>query len=169
MALALIKLPSTVCAVTDYNAFQGGSYDALSLSVAGAFGLRWSNDTYAVLPANYTDTPPEGQVQQPFDADTLSLWTISDGVASGPRKWTAPASPDVPDTITNAQCRQQLVAMGLFSQVDAAIQAIGGNTLIKWEYANIIERSDTVIAAIASQYGKSSADIDSFFIAAQTY
>ena len=88
-----------------------------------------------------------------------------DGVAQITRTWQTVA-PYVPQTITNAQARQWLNNKGLLTSVSAALTAAGGNELIKWEYANIIERGDPLVASLAAQLNQTPAEIDQLFIEA---
>ena len=72
----------------------------------------------------------------------------------------------VPTYITNAQARLWLKSKGLFDAVNAAVQSSADPALTKWEYANIFYRADPLIEAIGSALGKTSADMDQFFVEA---
>jgi hypothetical protein len=72
----------------------------------------------------------------------------------------------VPASVTNAQLRRALRAQGLLDQVDAAIQQIGGDALIQWQYGNPFMRFDPLVVQIGAALGKSETDIDNLFKAA---
>jgi hypothetical protein len=121
-------------------------------------GVITTDGVYSILPVQYDAQPANSQ-------EIGRSYSVTDGIVQVARTWEAvPVS--VPPQITNAQTRQWLVAAGLFDAVNAAIQAMGGATLIKWEYANIILRSDPLIAQLGAQLGKTSADMNQMFIEA---
>ena len=115
---------------------------------------------YSILPIQWDAEP--GNATEIFQN---RVYSISGGVVHVTRQWQQ--NPQiVPPTITNAQARQWLANAGILDQVSAAITALGGNSLIKWEYANIIERNDPLVMQLAAQLGKTSADMDALFIEA---
>lgn len=134
------------------------SHNGKTIFIGAQIGAS-SADGYSILPATYTDTPP-----QATSYSTGNSYTISNGTVQVTRTWVTPAQP-VPATITNAQARQWLAGAGLLDQVSAALTTLGGNNLIKWEYANTIARNDPLVARLAAQLGKTSADMDAMFIA----
>jgi len=114
----------------------GGSIDAPS----GQY-LAASHD-------QYTYPTPEGWCY--FDNDTLANLYFG----------------GVPASVTNAQLRRALLAQNLLDQVDAAIQQIGGDALIQWEYGNPFMRFDPLVVQMGGALGKTEADIDALFKAA---
>lgn len=82
------------------------------------------------------------------------------------------ASPPVPEQVTNAQFREALIDVGIMpDQVDAVIEQIQ-DPLVKakaksrWNYANHIERSNPLIAALAPAFGMTDGQVDNLFRAA---
>jgi len=72
----------------------------------------------------------------------------------------------VPTSVTSAQAKIQLRRAGLRDQVDAAIQAAGGEVLDWFTDARVWERSNPNVAAIGAGLKLGDADIDGLFIAA---
>ena len=68
--------------------------------------------------------------------------------------------------VTPRQARLALNAAGLLDQVNTALNAAGGASLITWEYASQIQRTDPLIASIGTALGLTQAQIDALFIAA---
>ena len=135
---------------------NGGTVDGAAVGYSNENG-------YSILPVTFVDSgPPQASA---YEDTSARAYAITGGAVQVTRTWVTPAAP-VPDTITNAQARQWLNNNGLVSAVQAAIEAVGGNTLIKWEYANIIERSDPLVANLATQLGQTSEQTDQFFIVA---
>jgi hypothetical protein len=73
---------------------------------------------------------------------------------------------DVPASVSNAQLRRALNAQNLLGQVDAAVQQIGGDALIQWEYASSFLRFHPLVIQIGCAMNKTEADIDNLFKAA---
>lgn len=81
----------------------------------------------------------------------------------------APA-PSVPQSITMRQARLALLAAGLLSQIEAAIDDMvepdRSAARIEWEYAQEMRRDHALIANLAIVMGLSGQQIDDLFIAA---
>lgn len=75
-------------------------------------------------------------------------------------------APNVPDSVTPRQARLALSGAGLLDSVNAAINTAGGASLITWEYASTINRTDPLIASFSTMLGLTSAQIDQLFIQA---
>jgi hypothetical protein len=70
--------------------------------------------------------------------------------------------------ITPRQARLALLGAGLLDQVNASVTAAGGASLITWEYASTIERTDPLILSFGTSLGLTSAQIDALFVTAST-
>lgn len=83
---------------------------------------------------------------------------------------TAFRSPNpVPQTVTPRQARLALNAAGLLDAVNAAVNAAGGETLITWEYATEVLRTDPLITTLGVALNLSSTQIDGLFTTASQY
>lgn len=71
-----------------------------------------------------------------------------------------------PLQVTPRQARLALLAAGLLSQVEAAVNAAGGATQITWNYATVIDRRDPMIASIATGLNLTAKQVDDLFAAA---
>lgn len=65
--------------------------------------------------------------------------------------------------ITPRQCRIWLSRNGLLSDVENAIKAVGGETLIEWEYAVTVDRDNILIGSLAAQLNMTDDDIHRMF------
>lgn len=72
----------------------------------------------------------------------------------------------VPASVTPRQVRLLLLSQNLLSQVEAIIAGSDQATQITWQYASEFRRDDPLLAALATQLGLSSEQIDQFFISA---
>lgn len=72
----------------------------------------------------------------------------------------------VPQSVSACQARLALNAAGLLNEVNTAVNAAGGATLITWEYATTINRTDPLIASVGTSMGLTSAAIDALFVEA---
>ena len=61
---------------------------------------------------------------------------------------------DVPNSITQRQCRLQLVKEGLYDAVDASVKSMDTEAQIEWEYASEIQRDNVLVSAIQSAFNK---------------
>ena len=75
-------------------------------------------------------------------------------------------APPVPASVTPYQARCALLNAGLLDGVNAAVTAAGGSMALAWEYATMIERSSSFIAAMQGGLGLSDAQVDALFVAA---
>ena len=64
---------------------------------------------------------------------------------------------------TPRQVRLALNEAGLLSNVEAAVNSVGGATKITWEYALMINRNDPMIAQVAAGLGLTDQQIDALF------
>ena len=83
------------------------------------------------------------------------------------------AKPPVPQSVTMRQARLALLRAGLLDQVDTAIAAIPDPAQrraaeIEWEYATVIERNSSLVAALSAQLGLDAATLDSLFLVGGT-
>lgn len=76
------------------------------------------------------------------------------------------ASLSIPASITNAQLKRQLDVLGKLAAAQAAVTQAGGLTLELWYGAGTFNRTNPLLAAMASAIGMSSADVDAAFISA---
>lgn len=75
-------------------------------------------------------------------------------------------APKVPASVTNAQLKRQLDAIGKLAPAESAVQSAGGLTLALWYGAGAFNRNDPLLTQMATVIGMSSADVDAAFIAA---
>lgn len=87
------------------------------------------------------------------------------GYAFDGTEWVAPP-PYAPAAITPRQARLQLLAEGLLTQVETIMSAQSEAARIEWEYAIQIERHNPLMLQMMIALGKSDADVDAFFVAA---
>jgi len=92
------------------------------------------------------------------------------GVYTPPQRPSAPpiSQPLVPQSVTPRQARLALLGAGLLDKVTAAVTAIGGPTLITWEYASAFDRQDPLILQLGSSLNMTPAQIDQLFVTAST-
>ena len=101
----------------------------------------------------------------------IATWNIASPIPDAPAITAALAAIDAPApvaSVTPRQARLALLGAGALDQVEAAVKAAGGATLITWEYASAFERHDPLITAIGSQLNMSEAQIDALFAQAAT-
>lgn len=110
---------------------------------------EWNNDVYPCVEVPSGVTPAPG-------------WTYADGT------FTQASVRPVPAAVTPLQARKALTAAGLRAAADAAIQAAGQDAIDAWEYATEIQRTNPLVAGIASALNQSEADIDNLFRLAET-
>ena len=76
----------------------------------------------------------------------------------------------VPQAVTMRQARLAMLGANILHLVDGAIAAMASPAKeaaqINWEYASEVQRDDTLVGALASGLGMTSADVDALFIAA---
>lgn len=107
--------------------------------------------------------------------DTLRQNAINAGYAEGEIevKWVTGeelaaliAANYVPPRIeflTNRQAKRQLVAMGLYEQIEAAVLAMGLTAKIDWECASGFKRDDPTFLAIKAGLGLTDEQEETFF------
>lgn len=80
--------------------------------------------------------------------------------------------PPVPQSVSMRQARLALLNAGLLDDVEAAIITMDEpqrtQTQIEWEYAQIVERDNALVAALGPKLGLDDAAIDSLFSMAAT-
>lgn len=96
--------------------------------------------------------------------DVRPGWVTQDGG----RTFAAPvsAAPPPPAFVSSAQAKIQLRRAGLRDQVDAAVQASGGEVLDWFTDARIWERDNPYVASIGTSLKLKDADVDALFVAA---
>jgi hypothetical protein len=66
-------------------------------------------------------------------------------------------------TLTMRQARLQMLAMGVLSQVEAAVSQAGDAAQIEWEYAQTVERDYPLFLAIKGMLGFTDEQEETFF------
>ena len=66
-------------------------------------------------------------------------------------------------SLTPYQAREQMAAMGVLDQVEAAIAAAGTSAVRKWEYATVILRDDALFLSIKAICGFTDEQEETFF------
>ena len=79
-----------------------------------------------------------------------------------PVEYEVPPAPPA-DEVTMFQMRVALHRAGLLAGVQAAVQAVGGEALIAWEYANVVRRESPLVQAVAGQIGLTAAEMDALW------
>jgi hypothetical protein len=67
------------------------------------------------------------------------------------------------NVLTMRQARLQMLAMGVLSQVEAAVSQAGDAAQIEWEYAQTVERNHPLFLSIKGLLGFTDEQEDSFF------
>lgn len=67
---------------------------------------------------------------------------------------------NIPDSVSNFQCRAMLMEYGLFEKVDELIKAEGGVALLAWEYAASVHKRSPLVLSMAKQLGLGEDQID---------
>lgn len=76
------------------------------------------------------------------------------------------AKSKVPTSITKRQAKLQLLKLGYYDTVVAAISQLGTAAQIEWEDADFFERSNVLICSMEQLLGFTETDTDNFFIEA---
>lgn len=71
---------------------------------------------------------------------------------------------NVPDTISAYQARIALSEAGLLATVENAVNTVGGDLKIRWDYAGILNRYHPDVLSIGSALGWTSDQLDDLFI-----
>lgn len=66
-------------------------------------------------------------------------------------------------SLSMRQARLQMLAMGVLSQVEAAVESAGDSAKITWEYSSTVERDDAVFKAIKAALGFTDEQEEQFF------
>ncbi|NLT24661.1 MAG: hypothetical protein GXX82_16585 [Syntrophorhabdus sp.] len=66
-------------------------------------------------------------------------------------------------SLTMRQARLQMLAMGVLSQVEAAIAQAGQVAQIQWEYATTVDRDNTLFQSIKTALGFTDEQEEAFF------
>jgi hypothetical protein len=69
----------------------------------------------------------------------------------------------VPQQVTMRQARLALLSAGLLDDVEMVIAAAGRAAQLEWEYAAVVDRSNTAVAAVQQQEALTDAQIDDLF------
>ena len=89
-----------------------------------------------------------------------------------PLPWATPTAPPpanpVPDAVSPLQIRLALNMSGLRDSVDAYVATLNQTAKDAWEYATVIERSNSILVNGAKALGKTDKDLDDLFILAAT-
>lgn len=80
-----------------------------------------------------------------------------------------PDAPVVPQSVAPYQARRALNAAGLREAAEAAIAGASQDVRDAWEYALVIERESSFIAAIGGALGLTDQQVDDLFIAAAEF
>jgi hypothetical protein len=116
-------------------------------------------------------------VNEEGETETIILWDgVSDYAppaglsllpeAEAPPRRTQPAP--VPEVVTNFQARAALRRIGLLEQVQAAVQAAGGEALDAWEYANHVHRNGALVISLSEALGLTADEVDALFRMAES-
>lgn len=80
-----------------------------------------------------------------------------------------PKQPDqIPAKVSMKQARLALLQFGILDKVNLAIQAGSEVNKITWQFANDIDRNDSLVIQLAAGLGLSSTDIDNLFTLANS-
>jgi len=66
-------------------------------------------------------------------------------------------------TVSMVQARQQLVALGLYSAVNAAIGSMSESAQVDWEYRTSVDRTFPLVAQMQQLLGWSDVEMDNYF------
>ena len=116
-----------------------------------------------IEPANTSITDVDGELR--------ANWTGNEWVNIPYKKFEYVETIPVPQTITVRQAREQLIRIGLLSNVQSEIDKITDTTQREivqnyWEYSLDFERNNEILIGLASSLGLSDKGIDNMFIEA---
>lgn len=114
--------------------------------------------------------PDAGCELVPIGDDPVAIGAAWDGVSF---TLPVPAAVPVPEAVTMRQARVALLHLGLFDQVEAALQGIPDDlqrrvALQTWEYSGAVERNNPLILMLGPAIGLTPAQIDGLFRLAAT-
>lgn len=118
----------------------------------------------------YNVTPAGQLVRQhdsaniPRDPDNTDYALYLKWVREGNTATVLPAVVSIPTSVTMRQARLALLQAGCLDAVSAAVAQMGGAAVIEWEYAQVVERSSPLVAALALP----TAEVDGLFTLAAT-
>jgi hypothetical protein len=103
--------------------------------------------------------------------ETTTVYEVGGSLIGG--VYTPPVAPALAPLpavtqVTPRQARLALYIYGLLDQVQAAVTAQGGTTLITWDYATYFDRNDPLITALGDALGLTASQIDDLFRFAST-
>lgn len=114
--------------------------------------------------------PEDGCQLVPIGDEPVQIGAAWNGV-----RFTPPPPPPapVPEAVTMRQARVALLHLGLFDQVEAALQGIPNDlqrrvALQTWEYSGAVERNNPLILMLGPAIGLTPAQIDDLFRLAVT-
>ena len=116
--------------------------------------------------SRYPTDVPEFFGTCPDDADTqidgvLGVYVQADWETM--REDEMRARNPVPQQVSMRQARLALLGAGLLDDVEAVISAAGRAAQLEWEYAAVVDRSNTAVAIVQQQQGMADAQIDDLF------
>ncbi len=93
-------------------------------------------------------------------------------IAPGVIEFGNPGTPsNVPASVTMRQARMALLAQGVLSQVDSAINNLPDPqktaARIEWEYSNEVQRNNPFVALLGAALDMNAAQLDDLFIQAK--
>lgn len=92
--------------------------------------------------------------------------TLEITVQAPPTPTPVSTEPQVPFEVTMRQARLTLSRAGLLNDINLAIQSMGEESKIEWEYATHVQRDSPLIEMVRQGKGLSEKDIDNLFISA---
>lgn len=140
--------PSTLptsYAVPDGPTYCGGFAD-LPIELLNSYGFYEATEP----------TVPEGYYLSAYGSGELTGTVVSYPNAQIEK---IPA----PSQVTMRQARLQLLALGVYNQVNQAIASMGQAAEIEWEYAAVVDRSNALVAGMAQLLGWTTEDTDNYF------
>lgn len=73
----------------------------------------------------------------------------------------------VPEIVSMSCARVVLSNMGYLTSVQAAVESLGSDAIIMWEYSPYLGRRNPVVLTVLTGLGLSSDEIDTLFISAE--
>lgn len=96
-----------------------------------------------------------------FDDNAPQEWYVN--LISCPQQIVATVIPPIPTKVSMKQARLALLQFGILDKVNLAIQGGTDINKITWQFANDIDRSDTLVTQLATGLGLSATDLDNLF------
>lgn len=102
--------------------------------------------------STFVTSGPEGSFRHP--TNWAHVWTSADYERWGVTVTDVdPPPPAVPTSVSPVQARLALAQMGILETVEAAIDAAGPATRIRWDYATEVRLNNPDLVALAAQLG----------------